>query len=206
MKRIKTLHFISGLIITTFVGLHLLNHLMAIFGADVHILLMGKLRMVYRSILGESVLLLAVLVQLVSGLKLFFSKRKLVEGFFQKLQVWSGLYLAFFLLIHVGAVLAGRQILNLDTNFYFGVAGLNTFPLNLFFIPYYALAITSIFGHLAAIHHQKMKRTVFGLTPEQQSKLIIIKGIIVTVIIFYGATNGFAGVVIPEEYSIMIGN
>lgn len=202
---IKRIHFISGLTLATFIGLHLFNHFVSVFGAEVHLNLMQQLRLVYRSLIGESVLLLAVLVQIVSGLKLFFSKRERTTGFYEKLQIWTGLYLAFFLVIHVGAVMAGRYFLDLDTNFYFGVAGLNAFPLNLFFIPYYALAILSFFGHLSAIHHQKMRWKLFGLSVEQQAGFLLIKGAIVTLLIFYGLTNGFAGVEIPEAYRIMIG-
>lgn len=178
---------------------------MSIFGAEVHIELMDKLRLVYRNIIVETILLVAVFTQIFSGVKLFLSKRKVVNGFYEKLQIWSGLYLASFLLIHVSAVLIGRYVLQLDTNFYFGAAGLNVFPFNLFFIPYYGLAIMAFLGHIAAIHHQKMKRTIFGFTVAQQSTFILIKGIFITIIIFYGLTNGFTGIEIPEAYDIMIG-
>ena len=119
--------------------------------------------------------------------------------------MWSGLYLAIFLLFHLSAVFIGRLILNLDTNYYFGVAGLNTFPLNLFFIPYYGLAIISFFGHIAAVHSKKMKSKIFGISPVNQSYGILISGIVLTLVIFYGLTNGFNGVDIPIEYNIMIG-
>lgn len=202
---IRKIHFLSGLIITIFIGLHLFNHFIAVFGVAAHLSLMDKLRLVYRNPIVETILLIAVCVQIVSGLKLFFSKRKVTTNFFDKLQVWTGLYLAFFLAMHVGAVLIGRYVLSLDTNFYFGVAGLNTLPFNLFFIPYYAFAIIAFFGHVSTIHYQKMKKEILGISVEQQSKFILVKGIIVTVIIFYGLTNGFTGVEIPEEYQIMIG-
>lgn len=202
---LKKLHYLSGLTITVFIGLHLLNHMIGIFGAEQHIEFMNTLRIVYRNLIVELILMIVVLIQIISGLKLFVSKRKSVHDFYGKLQIWTGLYLAFFLVIHVSAVMAGRFIMDLDTNFYFGVAGLNTFPLNLFFIPYYGLAIFSFFGHIAAIHSQKMKGKIFGLTVEQQSKFILIKGIIVALIIFYGTTNGFTGVELPAEYLIMIG-
>ena len=99
----------------------------------------------------------------------------------------------------------GRNVLNLDTNFYFGAAGLNIFPLNLFFIPYYGLAITSFFGHLAAIHYQKMKTTVLGFTAKKQSNFILVIGVILTFIILYGLTNGLEGFEIPEAYQLPIG-
>ena len=178
---------------------------MSLGGAEVHIEVMNKFRLVYRNLIVETILLFLVLVQIISGIKLFFSKRQLSKSIYEILQIWSGLYMAFFLIIHVSAVLGGRYILKLDTNFHFGVAGLNTFPLNLFFIPYYGLAILSFFGHVASIHYQKMEYEFLGLPVKHQSQLILIIGIVVAMIILYGSTNGFTGVEIPEEYNVLIG-
>lgn len=201
----KNIHYISGLAITIFIGLHLLNHTWSIFGADRHIEMMNNLRLLYRNIFVETILLLAVLVQIVSGLKLFKTNRKTAISQFDKLHIWAGLYLAIFFVIHLSAVLGGRFILHLDTNFYFGVAGLNSFPFNLFFIPYYGLAIFSFFGHIASIHNKKMKQSIFGLTPKRQSFAILTFGFILTIVIFYGLTNHFNGVTIPKEYNVLIG-
>ena len=202
---IKKLHYASGFSIAFFVGFHLFNHAWSILGADQHIELMNTFRLFYRNIFIESVLVISVLVQIVSGLKLFRQKRKIAISAFEQLHIWTGLYLAFFFIIHLGAILGGRFLLHLDTNFYFGVAGINSFPFNLFFIPYYGLAIISFFGHIAAIHSKKMKQTVVGLTPNSQSIAILIFGFLLTIIIFYGLTNHFRGVPIPEEYNILIG-
>lgn len=202
---LKRIHYISGLIITIFVAIHLFNHVCSIFGADKHIEIMKSLRHFYRNIFVEAILLVAVLVQVISGFKLFRINKKTAISNFDKLHIWTGLYLAIFFVLHLSAVLGGRFFLHLDTNFYFGVAGLNTFPFNLFFIPYYALAIISFFGHIACIHRKKMKDTIFSLTPNGQSKTILIFGICLTIIIFYGLTNQFEGVRIPSEYNILIG-
>jgi len=166
---------------------------------------MNNLRIVYRNVLVETILLFAVALQIFTGIRLFIKKRNKGSDRFEKLQIWTGLYLAFFLIIHLSAVLVGRQILLLDTNFYFGVAGLNTFPLNLFFIPYYGLAIISFFGHISAVHAQKMKKNIIGIPPNIQSYTILIIGIILSLVILYGLTNGFNGVEIPQEYNILIG-
>ncbi|MET3022520.1 hypothetical protein [Flavobacterium hydatis] len=195
---IKKLHYVSGLIITVFIGLHLFNHTWSILGAEKHIEIMNTLRLFYRNIIIESILLLAVFVQIFSGLKLFKINRKIATSNFEKIQIWSGLYLAIFFIIHLSAIFIGRLILNLDTNFYYGVAGLNTFPYNLFFIPYYALAILSFFGHIASVHNKKMKQSVFGISPHKQSIAILIFGMILTVIIFCGLTNYFNGIAIPK--------
>ncbi|WP_207765246.1 hypothetical protein [Solitalea longa] len=158
-----------------------------------------------RNTISETVLLTAVVIQVISGLKLFVVNRKEVSTFFEKLHIYSGLYLALFFVIHLGAVFTGRYILNLDTNFYFGVAGLNTFPYSLFFAPYYGLAILAFFGHVASIHHKKMKHSLLLLTPKTQSVLILLIGSILTLTLFYGLTNRFNVVVIPKEYGILVG-
>ncbi len=202
---VKKIHYISGLTITIFIALHLFNHFCSIFGADKHLEIMNILRLFYRNMYIETILLIAVLVQIISGLKLFKANRKIAKSGFEKLHIWTGLYLAIFFIIHLSAVLGGRYWLHLDTNFYFGVAGLNSFPTNLFFIPYYALAIISFFGHIAAIHSKKMQQNILGLTPNGQAKVILAIGFALTLIIFYGLTNHFQGVKIPAEYNVLIG-
>ncbi|MDN3673554.1 hypothetical protein QWY99_10865 [Flavobacterium branchiarum] len=201
----KKLHYTSGVTITVFIGLHLFNHVWSIFGAEKHIEMMNTLRHFYRNIFIESILLFAVFIQISSGLKLFKINQKIAINNFEKIQIWSGLYLAVFFIIHLTAIFIGRLILKLDTNFYYGVAGLNTFPYNLFFIPYYMLAILSFFGHIATIHNKKMKQTFFGLSPNKQSIAILTFGIILTLVLFCGLTNYFNGVTIPKEYNVLIG-
>lgn len=202
---LKKLHYISGVIITIFVGLHLFNHLWSIQGVDRHIELMDTLRHFYRNPLAEIILLSAVFIQIFSGLKLFRTNSKTTVDRFEKLHLWTGFYLAIFFVVHLSAVFGGRFFLHLDTNFYFGVAGLNSFPFNLFFIPYYGLAIISFFGHMASIHCKKMQATVLGLSPRRQATTILVLGLVLTVVIFYGLTNRFQGVVIPQEYKVLIG-
>lgn len=202
----KQIHYISGLFISIFVSLHLLNHSISIFGSEKHIAFMHVLRIVYRNIFIETILMLAIATQIVSGIKLFIKKRKIAKSFFDQIQVWSGLYLSVFLVIHLSAVFTGRIYLHLDTNFYFGVAGLNTYPYYFFFIPYYAFAIISFFAHLAAVHHKKMTRTIVGISPDKQAKIILLLSILFTIILFYGLTNHFRGVSIPEEYKVLVGN
>ncbi|MEM6264555.1 MAG: hypothetical protein AAGI38_18725 [Bacteroidota bacterium] len=199
----RRLHYFSGFVITLFVGVHMINHALSLWGVDVHIAFMDMARLVYRNPVSEMLLLTAVGIQIGTGLRLFAHKRNAVHGIFEKMHLWTGLYLAMFFLIHVGAVLTGRYMLNLDTNFYFGAAGLNLFPLNVFFIPYYGLAIVSFFGHISAIHSLKMKHQLFGLSVQQQSQLIVATGIVVNLVVLYGLTNGFTGIEIPKEYNFM---
>jgi hypothetical protein len=202
----KVVHKASGICIGFFVVIHLLNHLWSIFGVEDHIHMMNSLRVYYRNPIAETLLLVSIVIQMISGIKLYALSRAKAKSGFEKIQQWTGLYLLVFLVIHVSAVLGARMLFHLDTNFYFGVVGINTFPLNLFFIPYYAMATISFFGHLAAIHAIKMRYNIAGFRPAQQATIIIIIGVAITFVLFYGFTNKFRGVVIPESYSIFSNN
>lgn len=200
----RRLHYVSGLTFAIFIGLHLFNHVLGVSGAENHIEMMTTLRYFYRNILVETIFLGATIFLLISGLSLVKIRWGTSVSFFEKLHVWSGLYLAFFLLVHIGAVLGARWFLKLDTNFYFGAAGLNTFPFNLFFVPYYSLAILAFFAHLASIHKVKMKHRMLGLSPKSQSLAILMFGVCITGAILVGLTNSFEGIDLPEEYDLYL--
>ncbi len=199
----RRIHYYSGITIASFVILHLMNHAVSLIGIEKHIEVMTQLRKIYRNIFAEILLLSAVSVQIFSGIQLYRSRFKIAKGFYEKLQLWSGLYLAIFFVIHLSAVMVGRFILKLDTNFYFGAAGLNHFPFNLFFIPYYSFAIFSFFAHLASVHYRKMKEK--NRTVILQANLILILGFFVALIFMYGLTNKFRGIDLPPAYQILIG-
>ncbi|WP_028980962.1 hypothetical protein [Sporocytophaga myxococcoides] len=198
-------HYLSGIFIAVFVTIHLLNHLISLAGVPEHIKLMETFRLLYRNIFIETILLGAILFQTISGLKLFRTKIKTVETPFERIQVWSGLYLAVFFFFHISAVMTGRYLLHLDTNFYFGAAGINTFPFNLFFVPYYGLAILSFFGHIAAAHNKRMKSDFLSLSPKGQAGAILGLGLLVTILIFSGMTDYFKGIRIPVAYGVLVG-
>jgi hypothetical protein len=199
----RTLHYASGIVLSLFIGMHLCNHAWAILGIEQHISLMENLRLVYRNIFVEVVLLAAVVLQVVSGITLVRKRKGTPKLGWDRWHIGSGLYLAFFMLFHTSAVVIGRWVLHLDTNFYFGAAGINAFPTCLFFVPYYILAIMAFFTHFAAIHRKKMERTILGISPSGQSMGILILGGIVTFLVFWGMTQWFQGVDVPAAYEIL---
>jgi hypothetical protein len=202
---IRRIHYASGLILSVFIGMHLFNHIYAILGPERHIAMMDILRMLYRNIVSETVLLAACAAQIVTGILQVRRRNRVAPSRWERLQVWSGLYLAGFLVVHLTAILVGRFVLGLDTNFYFGAAGMNAFPTILFFVPYYVSAIMAVAGHIAAVHVRKATRNFVGLTPQQQGLAILAVGAGVTIAVFYGMTGHFGGVEIPAEYGILIG-
>jgi hypothetical protein len=148
MRAVRKLHRGGALLVGAFVLMHLANHLAALGGIAAHLRFMETARLVYRQPLVETVLLLAVAAQAVSGLRLLVAGWQRKAGWIARLQAASGAYLALFLLIHVAAVLVGRAVLDLDTNVHFAAAGLQVWPYQLFFVPYYFLALLALFTHL----------------------------------------------------------
>ena len=145
---IRQFHRLSAGLLAIYILLHLANHLMAVAGAHAHIAFMEATRPLYRNAVVEPVLLACVLFQCGSGIWMVLRRWKERAGFVAWLQAGSGIYLALFLLFHVGAVLFGRAALRLDTNFYYAAAGFVRIPYGLFFAPYYFFAVYALFTHL----------------------------------------------------------
>jgi succinate dehydrogenase/fumarate reductase cytochrome b subunit len=148
MTTLRAFHRTTAVIVTVFVAVHIANHLAALASVPAHLHFMEQARMVYRQPVVEAVLLLCVAMQAGSGLRLVQTGWKARTGLVAWLQAASGAYLAFFLVVHVAAVLFGRAVLGLDTNFHFAAAGLHVRPFQYFFAPYYFLAVLALFTHL----------------------------------------------------------
>ena len=167
---------------------------------------MNTLRYIYRNVFAESILLSSVCIQLFSWIREFTIYKKKETTRIEKLNYFAGLYLAVFLVIHISSVFIGRYFLNLNTNFYFGAAGLNACPANLFFIPYYSLAIISVVIKLSLIFTKIIHKKASGTSTNIPTVGIIIAGITVALLITFGLTSGFTGVEIPDEYLILTGH
>lgn len=199
------LHYWSGLLLAVFILAHLANHLAVLGGIPAHLALMATLRAVYRQPVVEAILLLAVLVQAGTGLRQAAQLRRLALEPAARVQLWTGLYLAFFLLVHTGAVLTGRGYFGLDTTVYFAAAGLNTWPFSLFFVPYYLLAVGAVFGHLAAVHVRKGAAAFGARAARRQAWVLAGLGAVVGLLIVYGMTDGLRGRPIPAAYLRTLG-
>lgn len=160
---LRTLHRSSATLIALFAFAHIANHLAGLAGVATHLAFMESTRLVYRNPVVEIVLLLCVAFQVGSGLTLALRGWRLRRGFVPWLQALSGVYLSFFLLVHVSAILSGRVLLNLDTNFYFAAAGFHVPPYPFFFVPYYFLAVVALFGHLGCAAYWQVQHRP-GLT------------------------------------------
>jgi hypothetical protein len=148
MTTLRVFHRTTAIIVVIFVVAHLSNHLAALASVDAHQRLMDQLRLVYREPVIEVFLLACVSLQAATGLRLVWLRRKTRSGVIESLQAASGAYMALFLLIHVAAVLVGRAVYGLDTNFHYAAAGFHVYPFQYFFAPYYFFAVVALFAHL----------------------------------------------------------
>ncbi|PJJ59854.1 hypothetical protein [Hymenobacter chitinivorans] len=204
--RLLSYHYWTGLLLAVFILAHLGNHLVALWSVPAHLATMRVLRVVYRHPVVETGLLLAVVIQLGTGLRLYWRGRRLpAPPVAERVQRLSGLYLVFFLVVHTGAVLTGRAGFGLDTNLYFAAAGINTWPFSLFFVPYYFLAVVAVFLHVASLHYLKAAGLFGRVRARQQAWLIGGAGVVVAGLILFAMTNHLRGLPIPPRYRQALG-
>jgi succinate dehydrogenase/fumarate reductase cytochrome b subunit len=194
------IHRIGACVLGAFLTLHLLNHLLAIGGPEAHIHFMEAFRAVYRNRVVEVILLLCAASQVASGL--IFIRRRWRDRHqgLDLLQLGSGLYLAFFLLVHVSAVLAGRTRLGLDTNFYYAAAGMHVLPYRYFFMPYYFLAVLAITVHLARALHWLAHDRLSAATLRIAKVLLVIGGFTAATLIIAAFSGGLHDITVPAKY------
>lgn len=136
-------HRALAVFLAVFLALHLGNHLAGLVGQATHGSVQAAVRVVYRHPLIEPLLLLAVAIQIGLGLALVARRRRWT------LQTASGLYLALFLAVHLGAVLSARWQ-GTETDLAFAAAGLHApAPWPAVFALYYGLAVLAVFAHLS---------------------------------------------------------
>ncbi len=191
-------HRVSACIVAGFVMVHLFNHLFMLSSVDAHTEMMQILRDVYRQPGLESFLLFCVGFQVLSGLALFIRGARTRRGRLACLQALSGAYLGLFLMIHVAAVLYGRLVLGLDTNFSFAAAGLHVPPNQYFFAPYYFLAIAAVFIHPACAAYWALQSR--AALAHGVFSVVSLTGILIAGGLVMAMSGAFYVVEIPPEY------
>jgi succinate dehydrogenase/fumarate reductase cytochrome b subunit len=162
---LRAAHRLSALPIGAFLVLHVANHLVGLMGQHEHIRFMRTIRPIYRNAIVEPALLLLLVWQVSSGLRLLLARRRDANGIVAWLQIGSGAYLALFLAIHVLSVLVARHSLGLETDFGFAAAGLHSPASVWFFAPYYAGSVIALFTHVGCA-------TSWALYPHSRSAQI----------------------------------
>ena len=153
--KLGTAHGVTALgILLIFLIGHLANQFTGLFGEGTHTIVMKTLRHIYRSPLVEPILLLGFLFQIVTGFYLVRQFTNTVTDQFRTFQIASGVYLIFFLVSHINAVLIlARTYLNIDPGWGFATgmpAGLIQDAWNIRLLPLYGYALFFVLSHLAS--------------------------------------------------------
>lgn len=195
---IRNIHRTSAAVLLLFVAAHIGNHLAALVGLGAHEATMRALRVIYRHPLIEPLLLLAVMVQITTGLIQFVRGWRVRSGRVAWLQAWSGFYLFLFLAIHVTAVLAGRGG-GLDTNFHFAAAGMHA-GLAGFFAPYYFTAVAALFTHLGCAAYWWLTGRGRETAAGRALAAMIVTGVLLAALIVALLAGAIVPVTIPPAY------
>lgn len=194
---LRTAHRISGAVIACFIALHFANHAALFVSVKSHISFMEAARPIYRNIVAESLLLIAIVFQMTSGLTMIWRRRKQISGIVGWMQAGSGIYLFLFLVVHLAAVFQARISDGTDTNIYFAVAGYYA-GLAGFFVPYYFLAISAFATHLGCGLYWLLGRNGSG------NRLVLVICLIGGVLFAAALTVKMAGwiepIVVPQHY------
>lgn len=152
--RWRVVHGITAAVLSLYVLFHLTNHLFGLIGPEAHAAVMRIGRVVYRSGVGQPLLVAAMLFQIGTGLYLAWSWSAGAQGFHRTSQVASGAYLSLFILGHMNSVfIYARRFLGMPTDWNFAIGaptGLIHDAWNIRLLPHYALGVFFVLSHLAS--------------------------------------------------------
>ena len=205
LSMLHILHRASACIIGAYVAVHLFNHLLAIESVAAHIQFMESFRQVYRNSFVELLLLACVTFQIDSGVYFIKNRWGQRRGFFERVQALSGGFLAYFLLVHVGAILFGRAALKLDTNFYYAAAGIHVPPFQYYFLPYYFLAVIAFFGHVACAIHSLNRKNFGEPSRNYFGYAVLAVGVAISTLIVAAFAGAFYDIQVPQNYRATYG-
>ena len=155
----ERLHKVSAGFVFAFLCLHFANHLIGLEGLGAHQQFMDAARLVYRHPVVEMGVMLAFVIQILTGIPLIrdiWVKRK---DFVHQLQAASGLVMVVFILVHVAWIAFARMVLGLDTNIFFIASGFMSKPLSYLSYGLYGLGVVGLFVHLGCILFDIFKKT-----------------------------------------------
>src|SRR3954466_11595008 len=150
----RVVHGVTAAVLSLYVVFHLINHLFGLLGPDAHAAVMKIGRMVYRSAVGEPLLVAAMLFQTGTGLFLAWRWSAAAHDFQRTYQVASGAYLSVYILGHMNSVfIYARSFLGIPTDWNFAIGaptGLIHDGWNIRLLPHYALGAFFVLSHLAS--------------------------------------------------------
>lgn len=152
--RLRVVHGTTAALLVAFVLFHVTNHLLGLAGPGAHASAMRIGRIVYRSDLGEPLLVAAMIFQIGTGLFLAWHWSAIPQTFHRTYQVASGAYLSLFILGHMNSVFVyARRVLGIPTDWNFAIGaptGLIHDAWNIRLLPHYALGVFFALSHVVS--------------------------------------------------------
>ena len=147
-------HGVCAALIACFVLFHLTNHLFGLLGPDTHAAIMKAGRTVYRNAFIEPLLVILLLFQVASGVRLAWVWSSVRSDAYRIFQIGSGAYLAAYILTHMNsAFVSARAVHKIDTDWSWASGapiGLIHDAWSIRLLPHYALGVFFIIGHLSS--------------------------------------------------------
>ena len=154
VRRWRVVHGLTAVILSLYVLFHIINHLFGLVGPDAHAAVMKIGRVIYRSRVGEPLLVGAMLFQVGTGLYLAWRWSAAPQGFHRTYQVASGAYLSLYIVGHMNSVFVyARRYLGIPTDWNFAIGaptGLIHDAWNIRLLPHYALGVFFVLSHLTS--------------------------------------------------------
>lgn len=152
--RWRVAHGLGAVAALLYVVFHIANHLGGLWGPETHAAIMHTGRVVYRSDIGELLLVLVLLWQVVSGVRMAWSWSTRTVDAYRVFQIASGVFLSLFILGHMNSVFVfARLYLGIDTNWDFATGaptGILHDAWNIRLAPHYALAVFLVLAHVVS--------------------------------------------------------
>ncbi|WP_149086555.1 hypothetical protein [Pseudomonas prosekii] len=153
-SHLRVAHGVAGSIVAVFVLFHIFNHLFGLISPEAHAAVMDIGRTVYRAKIIEPLLVLVMLFQIFSGLRLVWTWSETSADRYRMFQIATGVFMSVFILGHMNSVfIFARTWLDIPTDWAFA-AGLPTGLIhdawNIRLLPHYALGVFFVLAHLAS--------------------------------------------------------
>lgn len=147
----RTAHGVAALLAIAYLCLHFSNHLFGWLGEELHTAVMHQLRNIYRTRIGEPLLVASFGFLIVSGVRMAWHLTARRADPIRTLQVAGGVFLVFAVISHVNAVLyLARVHMGIESDWGFAIgapAGLLKDAWNIRLLPYYLLAVFFVILH-----------------------------------------------------------
>lgn len=152
--RWRKAHALSAGVVIVYILFHIVNHLFGLGGYALHreVEVMGE--HVYRAPVLEPLLVLLLIFQVITGVRLFWRWSMEPSNFHQTFQLASGLFLAVYVIGHMNSVIVfARSYLGIVTTFEWAsgeTAGLIHDAWNIRLLPHYMLGVFFALSHAAS--------------------------------------------------------